>query len=47
MREIFEEYGDFIVEVIGSFLFLIVLGNFFLGSPMEGLIARFIESAIG
>ena len=47
MREIFEEYGDFIVEAVGSFLFLIILGNFFLGPPIKGLIAEFIASAIG
>lgn len=47
MRELFEEYGSFIVEAVGSFLFLIILWKFFLGPPMKDLIAQFIASAIG
>ena len=47
MRELFEEYGEFIVEAVGSFLFLIILWNFFLGPPLKGLIAQFIASVIG
>ena len=47
MRELFEEYAEFIVEAVGSFLFLIILWNFFLGSPLKDLIAQFIASAIG
>ena len=47
VRELFEEYGEFIVEAVGSFLFLIILWNFFLGPPLKGLIAQFIASAIG
>lgn len=47
MQEIFEEYGDFIVEAVGGILFLLVICGFFLGSPLKELITDFAAGAVG
>lgn len=47
MQEIFEEYGEFIIEAISGALFLGILAYFFLGLPMASLIQKFITSVFG
>lgn len=47
MKEIFEEYGEFIIEAISSGLFLGILAYFFLGEPITTLIHLFITSVLG
>lgn len=47
MKEIFEEYGEFVVEAIGGGLFLGVAAYYFLSSPMISLIDAFITSVLG
>ena len=47
MQEIFEKYGDFIVEVVASVLFLLVVCGYFLGTPIKELIMDFIAGAVG
>lgn len=47
MKEIFDEYGEFVVEAVGGGLFLGILAYFFLGSPMTALIHSFITSILG
>ena len=38
MKEIFEEYGEFIIEAVSGGLFLGILVYFFLGTPMTCLL---------
>lgn len=47
MQEIFEEYGEFIIEIIGGSMFLILMLNLFFGSPIKGLIIDFIAGVVG
>lgn len=47
MQELFEEYGDFIIESVGSALFLVILCGVYLGAPIKTLILNFITSAVG
>jgi len=47
MQEIFEEYGEFIIEAISGVLLLGILALFFLGTPMNTMIQKFITSALG
>ncbi|SHM29886.1 hypothetical protein SAMN02746066_01468 [Anaerosporobacter mobilis DSM 15930] len=47
MKEIFEEYGEFVIEAVSGGLFLGILAYFFLGSPMTTLIHLFITSVLG
>lgn len=47
MQEIFEEYGEFIIEAISGVLLLGILALFFLGTPMNTMIQRFITSVLG
>lgn len=47
MKEIFEEYGEFIIEAIGGGLFLGVVAYYFLSSPMTSLLNAFISSVLG
>jgi len=47
MQEIFEEYGEFVIEAISGMLFLGILVYFYLGSPMTSLIYEFITSVLG
>ena len=47
MKEIFEEYGEFIIETVSGGLFLGILTYYFLGSPMVTLIHLFITSLLG
>lgn len=47
MKEIVEEYGEFIIEAVSGGLFLGILTYFFLGSPMATLIHLFITSLLG
>lgn len=35
MKEIFEEYGEFIIEAVSGGLFLGILVYFFLGTPCQ------------
>ena len=47
MKEIFEEYGEFVIEAVSGGLFLGILAYFFLGKPMTTLIHLFITSVLG
>lgn len=47
MQEIFEEYGEFVVEAISGVLFLSIATYFFLGTPMATIVQKFITSVIG
>lgn len=47
MQEIFEEYGEFIVEAVASVLFLLVVCGYFLDTPIKELIMDFIANAVG
>ena len=47
MKEIFEEYGEFIIEAVSGGLFLGILVYLFLGTPMTTLIHLFITSVLG
>jgi FtsH-binding integral membrane protein len=47
MKEIFEEYGEFVIEAVSGGLFLGILAYFFLGSPMTTLLYSFITSVLG
>lgn len=47
MKEIFEEYGEFVVEAISGGLFLVILVYLFLGSPINALIHSFLTSVLG
>ena len=47
MKEIFEEYGEFVIEAVSGGLFLGILAYFFLGTPMTTLIHLFITSVLG
>jgi hypothetical protein len=47
MQEIFEEYGEFIIEAISGVLLLGILALFFLGMPMDTMIQKFITSLLG
>ncbi|WP_197035811.1 hypothetical protein [Lachnoclostridium phytofermentans] len=47
MQEIFEEYGEFIIEVISGVLLLGILALFLLGTPMITMIQKFITSVLG
>ncbi|WP_313181475.1 hypothetical protein [Lacrimispora sp.] len=47
MKEIFEEYGEFVIEAVSGGLFLGILAYFFLGTPMMSLIQLFIVSVLG
>ena len=47
MQEIFEEYGEFIIEAISGVLLLGILALFFLGTPMNTMIQKFITSVLG
>ncbi|MDD3414816.1 MAG: hypothetical protein PHY47_12550 [Lachnospiraceae bacterium] len=47
MKEIFEEYGEFVIEAVSGGLFLGILAYFFLGTPMTSLIQLFIISVLG
>ena len=47
MQEIFEEYGEFIIETISGVLLLGILALFFLGTPMNTMIQKFITSVLG
>ena len=47
MKEIFEEYGEFIIEAVSGGLFLGILVYFFLGTPMTTLIYLFITRVLG
>ncbi len=47
MQELFEEYGTFIIEAVSGMLLLFLLSYFFLGSPLQTLIGRFLISALG
>lgn len=47
MQEIFEEYGEFIIEAISGMLLLGILALFFLGTPMVIMIQKFITSVLG
>ena len=46
MQEIFEEYGEFIIEAISGVLLLGILALFFLGTPMVIMIQKFITSVL-
>jgi len=47
MQEIFEEYGEFIIEAISGVLLLGILALFFFGTPMNTMIQKFITSVLG
>lgn len=47
MHEIFEEYGEFVIEAISGIMFLRISAYFFLGTPMTTIIQKFITSIIG
>jgi len=47
MQEIFEEYGEFIIEAISGVLLLGILALFFLGTPMITMIQKFVTSVLG
>lgn len=47
MQEIFEEYGEFVIEAISGILFLNIVAYFFLSTPMATIIQKFITSVIG
>lgn len=47
MQELFEEYGTFVIEAVSGMLLLGILGSFFMGTPFNTLIQRFIVSALG
>ena len=47
MKEIFEEYGEFVVEAISGGLFIGILAYFFFGAHMTTLIHSFITSVLG
>lgn len=47
MKEIFEEYGEFIIEAVAGGLFLGVAAYYLLSTPMISLINAFISSVLG
>ncbi len=47
MQEIFEEYGEFVIEAVGGVLLLGIATYYFLGPPMSIVIQRFITSVFG
>lgn len=47
MKEIFEEYGEFVIEAVSGGLFLGILAYFFLSTPMTTLIHLFVTSVLG
>lgn len=47
MQEIFEEYGEFVIEAISGCLLIGILAFFFQGSPMAEMIQKFIISVLG
>lgn len=47
MKEIIEEYGEFIIEAIAGGLFLGVVAYYFLNTPMLSLINAFTSSVLG
>lgn len=47
MSEIIEEYGEFIIETISGILLIGIFSVFFLGTPMDGMIQKFITSVMG
>lgn len=47
MNIILEEYGTFILEVIGGVMFLGLAVAFFLHSPMQGMVETFTASVVG
>lgn len=47
MQELFEEYGEFVIEAISGILLLGILGYFFMGSPLNTLLQKFIISVLG
>lgn len=47
MQEIFEEYGEFVIEAISGILFLSIAAYCFLGTPMTTIVQKFITSVIG
>ena len=47
MQEIFEEYGEFIIEAISGMLLLGIIAIFFLGTPMTAMIQKFVTSVLG
>ncbi len=47
MQEIFEEYGEFVIEVISGVLLLGILSYIFLALPMLTMIQKFITSVLG
>lgn len=47
MQELFEEYGGFVTEAISGMLLLGILGYFYIGSPLNTLLQKFIISVLG
>jgi hypothetical protein len=47
MQEIFEEYGEFVIEAISGILFLGIIAYFFLSTPMASMIQKFTLSILG
>ncbi|WP_181899199.1 hypothetical protein [Lachnotalea glycerini] len=47
MQEIFEEYGEFVMEGISGVLLLWLLVYFFQGLPMTSMIHNYVLSVLG
>ena len=47
MTEIFEEYGEFVVEAVSGGITIGIMAYLFLGSQMTALIHSFITSVLG
>ena len=47
MNSILEEYGTFILEVIGGMLFLSLAVAFYLQNPLGGMVQTFVTSVVG
>ena len=47
MQEIFEEYGEFVIEAISAIILLGILAFFFIGLPMTVMMQEFIISVLG
>ena len=47
MKEIMEEYGEFIIEAIAGTLLVTIVAFLFLGGTMSGLIGTFVTSVLG
>jgi len=47
MKEIVEEYGEFVIEAISGVILLGIIAILFFGTPMTALIQKFIMSVLG